>query len=256
MTSAPITPVRRIRISPWRRPTTWAARPICGSQRSDRTGSPPQPFRRLSSRMQPRPDRTDMTAIRVTHVADSRYQVAVGPHSLTLDEPVTAGGDDHGPTPAQLFAASLVACAAQYAGSYLARHDLSTEGLVVEGDFEMADDRPARIVSLSVTITPPAGLPASRAAGLLAVASHCTVHNTLRQRPTVKIGLADRRRLPPRRAARRAGPPVRPARRGSWATRLLETLVERLWSNYEIRSPRANLWPLGSSTTKSRRPHG
>jgi uncharacterized OsmC-like protein len=119
-----------------------------------------------------------------------RYRVAVNGHGLTIDQPATAGGDDLGPTPLELLAASLVACTAHYAGSYLDHHGLSREGLVVEGDFVMADDRPPRIVSMSATITPPAGLSASRQAGLLAVASHCTVHNTLRQPPAVHIGLS------------------------------------------------------------------
>jgi putative redox protein len=95
-----------------------------------------------------------MTAIQVTHLANSHYQVAVGRHRLTVDQPETAGGDDQGPAAVQLFAASLVACTAYYTGSYLTRPGLSTEGLVVEGDVVMADDSPARVVSLSVTITP------------------------------------------------------------------------------------------------------
>jgi hypothetical protein len=90
----------------------------------------------------------------------------------------------------QLFAASLVACTAHYAGSYLARHGLSTDGLVVQGDFVMASDRPARVVSLSVRITPPVGLSESRKAGLLAVASQCTVHHSLQQPPTVSVVLS------------------------------------------------------------------
>ena len=130
-----------------------------------------------------------MPAIQVTHVLNSRYRVALGGHGLTVDQPAIAGGDDQGPTPLQLLAASLVACTAHYAGSYLDRHGLPRRGLVVEGDFTMAEDKPPRLAAMSVTITPPAGLSARRQAGLLAVASHCTVHNSLRQPPAVHIGL-------------------------------------------------------------------
>jgi uncharacterized OsmC-like protein len=35
----------------------------------------------------------------------------------------------------------------------------------------------------------PGGVPAQRRDALLAVASHCTVHNTLRQKPAVSIEL-------------------------------------------------------------------
>jgi uncharacterized OsmC-like protein len=131
-----------------------------------------------------------MPAIQVTHVLNSRYRVALGGHRFTVDQPAIAGGDDQGPTPLQLLAASLVACTGHYAGSFLDRHGLSREGLVVEGDFVMAEDKPPRIAAMSVTIIPPAGLSTSRQAGLLAVASHCTVHSTLRQPPAVHIGLA------------------------------------------------------------------
>ena len=107
-----------------------------------------------------------MTAIQVTHEANSCYRVAVGRHVLTVDQPEDAGGDDLGPTAVQLFAASLVACTAHYAGSYLARHGLSSEGMVVEGEHVVAD-RPARLGSMSVTITPPVGMPEHRKASLL-----------------------------------------------------------------------------------------
>jgi uncharacterized OsmC-like protein len=132
----------------------------------------------------------DTTAVYVTPVANKSYRVQVGQHSLTIDQPASAGGDDLGPTPVQLFVASLAACVAHYAGSYLARHDLSSDGLAVDADYAMADDSPARVASVSISITPPAGLPANRQAGLLAVASHCTLHNTLREAPPVDISLS------------------------------------------------------------------
>jgi uncharacterized OsmC-like protein len=138
-----------------------------------------------------------MSALQVTHLRNSRYRVAVAGHDLIIDQPATAGGDDQGPTPLQLLTASLVACTAHYAASYLDRHGLSREGLLVEGDFVMADDRPPRVAAMSVTITPPAGLSARRQAGLLALASHCTVHNTLRQPPAVHIGLSSQAVCPP-----------------------------------------------------------
>jgi uncharacterized OsmC-like protein len=132
-----------------------------------------------------------MNAIQVTHVTNSRYAVDLGQHCLVTDQPESAGGDGLGPTPVQLFVASLMACAAHYAGSYLARHHLSADGLTVGGDYVMAGDSPPRVASISVTITPPPDLPDNRVAGLLAVASHCTVHNTLTKPPVVHFGLAE-----------------------------------------------------------------
>jgi uncharacterized OsmC-like protein len=151
-------------------------------------GSPAASARRDVPAMQ---KGTRMSAIKVTHLANHRLAITVGRHCLVVDQPQTSGGDDLGPTAVELFATSLVACTAHYAGSFLARHDLPAEGLVVEGDFVMGDDRPPRLISMTVTVTPPPGLSAGRRAGLLAVASHCTVHNTILHPPTVSIALSE-----------------------------------------------------------------
>jgi uncharacterized OsmC-like protein len=134
-----------------------------------------------------------MSAIQVTHPANSRYGVELGQHCLVIDQPEAAGGDNLGPTPVQLFAASIVACAAHYAGSYLARHGLSTEGLTLDGDYVMATDSPPRVASISgdhYAAKWPT-LSAKRKAGLIAVASRCTLHNTLSTPPAVNFGLTD-----------------------------------------------------------------
>jgi uncharacterized OsmC-like protein len=132
-----------------------------------------------------------MTAIHVTPLGTTSYRVVLGHHSLIIDQPTSAGGDDEGPSAIELFAASLAACVARYAGSYLSRHGLSNEGLAVVADFAIADDFPRRVASVSVAITPPTGLLEHRKAGLLAVASHCAVHNTLGQPPAVDIKLSE-----------------------------------------------------------------
>ncbi len=44
---------------------------------------------------------------------------------------------------------------------------------------------------MTITLTLPAGVPADKREALLAVASHCTVHNTLTHPPEVLIQLAD-----------------------------------------------------------------
>ncbi|MCH5671941.1 OsmC family protein [Streptomyces sp. CME 23] len=76
-----------------------------------------------------------------------------------------------------------------YAGRYLLRHGLPRAGLRVRAEFTTAADPPARVDALRVVITPPPALSAQRHAALLAVASHCTVHNTLRRPPSVGIEL-------------------------------------------------------------------
>ena len=132
-----------------------------------------------------------METIRVVHVDDDQFRVDIRGHSVVVDQPLADGGGDAGPTPTELFVAGLVACVAHYARRYLARHQLDAEGLAVSGVWEFAADRPARIGCVSIRIDAPPTLPAANRAALLAVASHCTVHNTLADPPTVDIAFAD-----------------------------------------------------------------
>jgi uncharacterized OsmC-like protein len=131
-----------------------------------------------------------MEHIRVDHVSGHQFSVQIRDHSLTVDQPESAGGGDAGPTPTELFVAGLVACVAHYARAYLARHGIDAAGLAVTADWAMADDRPARVGQVTIGIEAPAGLPPERYDALLAVASHCTVHNSLTTPPAVTIGLS------------------------------------------------------------------
>jgi hypothetical protein len=60
--------------------------------------------------------------------------------------------------------------------------------LTVTADYEMAA-RPARVGKVRMVIDVPEGVPPSLRDALLAVASHCTVHNTLVEPPEVTVTL-------------------------------------------------------------------
>jgi putative redox protein len=130
-----------------------------------------------------------MSNITVRHVDGDRFAIESRDHVLTVDQPLAAGGDDTAPTPTELFVASLASCVAFYARRYLARHDLPTTGLRVIAAYDMAQ-RPARVGSVSLDITLPEGVPGDQRDRLLAVASHCTVHNSLTTPPRVMIAVA------------------------------------------------------------------
>jgi putative redox protein len=53
----------------------------------------------------------------------------------------------------------------------------------------MAADRPARVAAVRLTLRVPRDVPVERWPALQAVASHCTVHNTLTDPPHVSIDL-------------------------------------------------------------------
>jgi uncharacterized OsmC-like protein len=129
-----------------------------------------------------------MSTITVTYVAGTRFDVHVRDHAFTVDQPVADGGDDAGPTPTELFAAALTACVAHYARGYLVRHGLPTEGLGASASFSMTG-RPTRFADIQVTLAVPAGVPAEHRPRLLAVASACTIHNSLEHPPAVTVTL-------------------------------------------------------------------
>ena len=137
-----------------------------------------------------RVDAADGRPLRVEHRGGDQFGIFVRGHVISVDQPIKDGGDDTAPTPTELFIASLASCVAFYARRYLDRHNLPTEGLAVEATFEMGA-RPARVSGIDVRLILPDGVPAERRDPLLAVATHCTVHNTLVTTPKVSITLAD-----------------------------------------------------------------
>lgn len=127
--------------------------------------------------------------LRVEHRGEDKFDIRIRGHVVRVDQPHEDGGEDTAPTPTELFVASLASCVAFYARRYLARHNLPTEGLAVETSFEVGS-RPARVSGIEVRLIIPEGVPAERRDALLAVAGHCTVHNTLVTPPQVTITLA------------------------------------------------------------------
>jgi uncharacterized OsmC-like protein len=132
-----------------------------------------------------------MTEIRVLPEAGDRYRIGIRGHEVLVDQPLDDGGTDTAPTPTELFVAGLVSCVAFYAGRFLRRHDLPSQGLEVVSEFAFAPDRPARVGKVSISIRLPKDFPEARRTALLAVVEHCTVHNSLLQPPEVGIALVE-----------------------------------------------------------------
>jgi putative redox protein len=118
-----------------------------------------------------------------------RFSIGVRGHELVVDQPVADGGEDDGPTPTELFVASLAACVGFYAERFLRRHGLPADRLHVDGHAAMSAERPARVASITLRVGGLPELPEHRRKGLLAVVEHCTVHNSIRQAPAIEIDL-------------------------------------------------------------------
>ena len=132
-----------------------------------------------------------MTDIDVRYERGDRFRAVIRGHELVVDQPLTDGGEDAGPTPTELFVAGLAACMGFYAERFLRRHGLPAKGLAVRCGYAFAEDRPARVGSIDIQVELPEGFPESRRAALMAVVERCTVHNSLVTAPDIRIELGD-----------------------------------------------------------------
>jgi putative redox protein len=135
-----------------------------------------------------------MADIDVWYAKGDRFLVQVRDHNVVVDQPRSVGGDDVGPTPTELFVASLAACVGFYAERYLRHHDLPTDGLKIRADYEMSSDRPSRVGSIALNVELLADLPRDHRRAIEAVLGRCTLHNTLMRPPAVMISLQERPR--------------------------------------------------------------
>jgi putative redox protein len=103
--------------------------------------------------------------------------VSVREHRLTADEPVAHGGEDSGPSPQELLAASLASCTAITMEMYAERKGWEIGEVVVDVDYEPAQrGSPTRFV-MNVQLAKE--LPEEQRDRLMQIAAKCPVHRTL-----------------------------------------------------------------------------
>ncbi len=130
-----------------------------------------------------------METISVTWERDARYRVAMGRHTLILDQPEADGGSDTGPSPAELLPAAMAGCVAYYVGIFLQSRDLPTAGLEVEIDTHSAEN-PYRLGRFDLRVKLPSGVPAKYRPALERAAGACTIQHTLMHTPEINLDFA------------------------------------------------------------------
>lgn len=118
-----------------------------------------------------------------------RFDIRIRNHALIVDQPFEDGGTDSGPTPTELFVASLAGCVAYYAARFLRRHHVPTEGLRVACGWSMSSDSPHRVEAIDLNVLTSSQLDDKQIERLRAVVERCTVQNTLNVPPKVRIEL-------------------------------------------------------------------
>jgi putative redox protein len=103
-------------------------------------------------------------------------EVEIRDHRLSADEPPASGGDDKGPSPTELLAASLASCTAITIEMYADRKEWELGAVEVDVDWPDATKGGKKI---EVEIRIPAGLSDEQRQRLLVIAGHCPVHRLL-----------------------------------------------------------------------------
>ena len=129
-----------------------------------------------------------MDLITITRKSGLEFGVNVRGHELTSDMSAVDGGQDAGPSPAELLATSLGACVAMMVQRYCETHGY-------EGDvevcltLELADD-PKRVGSIFIDVELPEGVPEDKKDAVRRAAERCLVHETLTNPPQVDIEIS------------------------------------------------------------------
>jgi putative redox protein len=106
-----------------------------------------------------------------------RHALQVREHLFTVDERTEAGGEDAGPDPQELLAASLASCTAITMEMYAARKGWEIGEVEVVVQYSPAErGRPTRF---ELVVRLPEELPAEQVERLRVIAAKCPVHRTL-----------------------------------------------------------------------------
>jgi uncharacterized OsmC-like protein/pimeloyl-ACP methyl ester carboxylesterase len=143
----------------------------------------------VASEAQPRP-------VVVAETGGGKFQqvITVGPHRLTADEPVAAGGLDSGPGPYDLLLSALGACTSMTMRLYADHKKLPLERVSVTlthakihaQDCEECETKEGKIDRIERAITMTGNLSEEQRARLLEIADKCPVHRTLHSEVNIR----------------------------------------------------------------------
>ena len=112
-----------------------------------------------------------------TRAGTYRQVIRIRDHQLTSDEPTDKGGDDTGPSPQELLAASLASCTAITMEMYAKRKGWDVGNVEVACDYSPADR--GCPTSFKLTMRFPDTLSEEQVERLRVIAAKCPVHRTL-----------------------------------------------------------------------------
>jgi putative redox protein len=134
-------------------------------------------------------DEAQPRTVTVTETGGGKFQqsITIGPHRLTADEPIAAGGLDSGPGPYDLLLAALGACTsmtlrlyAEHKNLPLARTSVTLSHSKIHAqDCEECETKEGKIDRIDRVLTLDGDLSEEQRARLIEIADKCPVHRTL-----------------------------------------------------------------------------
>jgi putative redox protein len=113
------------------------------------------------------------------------HEVVIDGHELIVDEPPAKGGDDNGPAPSRLLAASLASCIAITVEMYADRKGWELPELEV--GVEIGGDPTREAASYAVTLRLPDGLSEDQVERIERIAGKCPVHRAIAEGRTITL---------------------------------------------------------------------
>jgi putative redox protein len=131
------------------------------------------------------------------HATGFVQEITIGPHRLTADEPIAAGGTDQGPNPYDLLLAALGSCTSMTVAFHAHRKQWPLEVATVRlrharihaADCAECETREGMVDRIEVEIELVGPLTEAQRARLLEIAGRCPVHRTLTSEIDIRMGL-------------------------------------------------------------------
>lgn len=107
--------------------------------------------------------------------------VQVGAHVIHTDQPRDNGGEDSGPSPFQLFLASIGACAGIFVQGFCAARGIPTDGIRIVEQPHL--DEHGALVAVDLDVQLPPSFPQKYREAILKVIDQCSVKRAIQAQP-------------------------------------------------------------------------
>ncbi len=126
----------------------------------------------------------ESTEVVVTLGTGKRVEARIGRHVIRTDQPIEAGGEDTGPSPYNLFLASIAACAGFFVQRFCDSRGLATEGVrIVERT--VADPDTRKLSRVEITVETPPSFPAKYRDAMVRAVDSCSVKRAIQAQPEI-----------------------------------------------------------------------